>query len=87
MNKQYLKDLLATQTQFFGDVAQDYLKPFRVVYAGIGTLILLGKEMFVSFTMDSDEYQKLQDQKLVDEVAELSKSGVSVEEIEAELDK
>ena len=107
MNKKYIKDFLIIQKNFYLEVMNDYLAPFKskLVLNGMkdcfaplksmyifikllfGVVIEIPRQMFICFVLDNDEYKKLQDYKLKEEVEEMSKSGASIEEIEVELDK
>lgn len=90
MNKKYIKDFFIIQNNFFVTAIKDYFTPLKYIGVFIkllfGVVIEVPRQMFICFVMDNDEYKTLQDYKFKEEVKEMSKSGVSIEEIEIEIE-
>ena len=76
---------MGMQKEFFGDVVKQYFAPLKVLIKFFLIIMEMIQQFVLSFLMSSEDFEKLQEFKMIEEVVELSGCGASSEEIEKEL--
>jgi hypothetical protein len=67
------------------DAFYAYFAPLKVIVAFFGVFGEMFRQFFICMAMNSDDYKKIQEFKLEEETVELSKAGLSTEDVEKEL--